>query len=223
MAIEFSDDDKVSGSWIKWDVIGKKVQGTLIGRRQKANDLKEGEMQWIYELLSEDGEILIIGGRPGLDPQLSHVRLGQIVEIRYMGDKPSVKPGYSATKLLQVYTNRTAMDKNWLAMNPEHATEEELASMPVGQQVAPAQAPVNTAQNTDGEIKVEDIPFNEPTTTPVQAADPNIAKINELARVKLGVVSEDQMEINRVVMETTGLAMILSNHPAIIAKLEAIQ
>jgi hypothetical protein len=215
MPIQFSDDDKVSGSWIKWDVVGKKVQGTLIGRRQKSNDLKAGEMQWIYELLSEDGEIMIIGGRPGLDPQLSHVRLGQIIEIRYLGDKPSVRAGYSATKLLQVYTNKDAMDKDWLSAHPEHANESELSSMPAIPQSA------GQATSNEGEIKVEDIPFVETVpTAPSSPVDPRHAQIIELAKTKLKVVNE--ADTQRVVMENLGLAYIASNLDAIIANLSAM-
>lgn len=241
MAIEFSDQDKVTGSWIKWDEIGKRVQGTLIGKRQKPDTYDATKMQWIYELLGEGEEITIVGGKPGIDMQMKHVRLGQIVELRYEGDKPTTTPGYDATKLIQVFTNKNAMDTEWLAQNPEMAIEGEL---PQGE-VAVAS---NIAENNEGEIKVEDIPMDEPvapapvvapaavnpvaagTTAPVQpqvgavapaeTVNPLIAELEALGRMKIKV--EVGVDVQKVIMETTGLAFIPSNFPELKNKLEAM-
>lgn len=216
MAINFSDKDKISGAWIKWETIGTKVQGTLIGKRQKPDTYDSTKMQWIYELLTEEDEIVIVGGKPGIDMQMKHIRLGQIVELRYEGDKPSTTPGYDPTKLIQVYTNKEAMDKEWLAQNSEMALEGELP-----QEVS----------NNEGEIKVENIPMKEApitTTSPATSAsapatgtvDEAIAELSALAKMKMKIEKEE--DVQRMIMENTGLAFIASNFPNIKEKMEAM-
>lgn len=213
MAYEFTDEDKVSGSWIKWDEVGTKVQGTLIGRRQKPDTYDPTKMQWIYELLTEDDEIVIVGGKPGIDMQMKHVRLGQIVELRYEGEKPAKQQGHNPTKLIQVYTSKDAMDKEWLEQNSEMLID--------GEGIDDSAAPTG---NTDGEIKVEEITEATPVATPATATtatvDPKRAQISELAKTKLKVVNEADVE--KIVMESTGLAFIESNLDQIIEKLTAM-
>ena len=94
----------------------------------------------------------------------------------------------------------------------------------------------NEVAENDGEIKVEEIPFDDPvetpateatpvdpvveatpTTEPVQTPEEKKAIINQLAKEKLGAEEADVMQ---KVMSATNLAFIDSNFDAIIRKLE---
>lgn len=103
-------------------------------------------------------------------------------------------------------------------------------------ELTPAQNEENSMQ--DGEINVEDIPFKDdefakPATTPTTPATPvqstaNIGvdleavktQIADLAKAKLGVTNDN--DVQRVVMESTGLAWIQSNLNSILEKLKAM-
>lgn len=214
MPINFNEDDKVADAFIKWEKVGNKVQGTLIGKRQKPNDLKPGEMQWIYELLTEDDNIVLVGGKPGIDMQMKHIKLGQIVELRYVEEKKSKRPGLSPTKIIQVYTRKDAMNEEWLNNQEALAREETTATAE------------NRIQDTsdDGEIKLDEIPFDDPKPAVADpqasapaTADEKKALIIQLAKEKLGVAEENVMQ---KVMEVTGLAFIASNFSSIIDRLK---
>lgn len=224
MSLTFTDNDKVSGSWISWKTIGQKVQGTLVDRRQKPDTYNPSEMQWIYELLTDNNEILIIGGKVGIDMQMKYIKIGQIVELRYEKDIPPKKPGQSPTKVIQVYTRPDAMNKEWLAEREENIGQE--GEQGQGQE---------QEKSVDGEINVEDIPFKDDafakptptqsestqsTATPTTDIETIKAQITELAKIKLGVTND--ADVQRVVMEKTGLAYINSNIPSIFTKLQAM-
>jgi hypothetical protein len=196
---KFTDEDKVSSNFWKLKNVGDSIQGTLTRKYKKDNPL-DGKEQWIYELKTEGGEFWNVGGKPGIDAQMFNIKLGQIVEFRYIEERPSKKVGKDPAKIVQVFSNRNAVDKEWLeeheAENHGEGGEED-----------------ENSGNADDEIKVDKIPFGD---TPEEKN----AKIIALAMSKLKVT--DLTKVIEVVQEKTGLAFIGSNLDKIIAALELL-
>lgn len=187
----FSEDNKVSGSWIKFQKVGDSFEGTLVDKREVPNRLKPGTMQTVYEFL-KDGEIFIYGSKPAVDVQLKHVNLGQVVGLKFEKEVPPKTPGYSATKVIQVYASKDVVDETWLTENDvkkafgdgseTSATAEEL---PVIQ------------QEPDFSVEGE-----------------KLEKINTLAKEKLG--AKDDEDVKQKVMEATKLAFMPMNYDQIL-------
>jgi len=113
MSSIFDDSNKVKGNWWKQERVGDKISGTYLGKRQVTNSLK-GIDQWIYEIRTEEGEIWNIGGKPGIDIQMRHVKPGQIIGFEFIEERPNPKPGMNATKVVQVYANAEIVDEKFL-------------------------------------------------------------------------------------------------------------
>jgi hypothetical protein len=222
----FDDKFKAQSAFIKWDVVGKSVAGTLVDKNQKPDAMKAGEMQWVYTIKQDDGSVILVGGKPAIDMQMSNngVLKGQKIALKYMGDKASKRPGMNATKVIQLFTPKGAdgkflMDEEWLASAGSNG-------------IAPVDQNLNFSNSSnqavdDGEIKVEDIPFNSPGTTPTSSVpagvpmsddETNLAIIKQLAFQKLGA---NESNYQQLVMDNTGLAYIKINHEKIIEILGA--
>lgn len=196
MTHNFDENDRVKSNWWKTEKVGDKIQGTLIGKRQVANQLS-GQDQWIYELLIEEGEVWNVGGKAAIDIQMRHVKLGQIVEFRFIEERPSKKPGMSATKIIAIYQDKNVVNEKWLQ-------EQE-------------QANLNTAMDTATEEPAKEEPsFKDEEPKEVD----KVNAINELAKEKLGIT--DESLILQDVQVKTGLAFIPTNYDAIIEKLQGM-
>lgn len=188
MANIFSDDNKVKGNWWKQETVGDKIQGTYIGKRQIVNQLS-GKDQWIYEIKDENGEYWNVGGKPGIDVQMRHVKPGQIVGFEYTEERPNPKPGMNATKVVQVYANEKVVDQNYVA-------EEEEARL------------AELRGEGEGEGEGESKPA-KPAQASGETTDQKIAKIMEIAKTKWSLT--DPAQVKQKVMEETNLAFIESN------------
>jgi len=188
----FDDKNKVKNNWFKTLKVGDKIEGTLISVRTINNQLSGGE-QKIYELLLEDGSYMNVGGKPGIDFQMQHVKLGQIVGFEFIRETPPKKAGLSPTKIIQVYADKNTVNEKWLA---EYET---------------AQALVNGA--TDGEEENAGVAVNFEETSTEKT-------IMELAIQK--IAGSDDQNYRVKVMETTGLAYIESNYETIVEKLKSL-
>ena len=189
----FSDENKVTGNWVKLTEVGQEFQGTLVDVR-KATD-QYGKEQTIYEFLTAEGEYRPFGSKSAIDAQMKHVKLGQIVGLKFVSETPAKTAGYKPTKIIQVFTNKNLVNREWLEQRESSALE-----------------------NSDGQ-SIESIAAtmtDQPTTTSV---DP-LAKINELAKTKLLVF--DVELVKRAVQEVTGLAFIESNYQKLVDALSAM-
>jgi hypothetical protein len=199
MAHNFDENDRVKSNWWKKENVGDKIQGTLISKRQVQNQLS-GQDQWIYEILTEGDESWNVGGNPAIDVQMRHVKLGQIVEFRFIEVRPNKKPGMNATKVIAVYQDKNVVNEKWLQ-------EQE-------------QANLDTAMDkTTGESSKEEPSFKDEEPKSTTESD-RTTIINELAKTKLGIT--DESLILQAVQEKTGLAFIPTNYDTIIEKLQGM-
>jgi len=164
MAYNFNEENRVKSNWWKTEKVGDKIQGTFIGKRQVPNQLS-GVDQWVYELLLEDGDVWTVGGKPAVDTQMRHVKLGQIIEFRFIEERPSKKAGMSATKVVAVYQDPNVVNEKWLQ------EQEQL-----------------TMGKSEEEPK-DDLNFGDKEKEPNKEN-----QINELAKEKLGVTDPEKVK-----------------------------
>ena len=119
---KFDEKDAVRGSWWKPVAIGDSVQGTYIGKSEKADQYNAGEMQQIYELQLEDGSISYVGGKKSIDLQMKHITFGQIIMFKYINDMDTGKG--NKFKNVQVYQNKEAVNAEWLQQNESILAED---------------------------------------------------------------------------------------------------
>jgi len=215
----FSDENKVSGSFFKFAAVGDKIQGTYVGKSEKPDSYKPGEMQQIYELLTDDGNIALIGGKAGIDNSMKHVKFGQIVGMEFVKITPPKVPGQNPTHVVQVFANQNVVNEEWLK------DQKELSPVDSGDtnaEVAPAdpvQGAIETIDNAPDADKAKTDAAIEDMGGADNAEVDKLNKIGELAKTKLGVT--DAASVQEVVMNETKLAFIASNYDEIIKLLEA--
>lgn len=219
----FTDENKVKNNFFKFAKVGDEVEGTLVGKRQVPNQLsKTGELQWIYELLTDGEELWNVGSKSAVDVQMRHVKLGQIVGFRYIEERQATRPGMSNTKIIQVFANPKRVNKEWLLQH-----ESELMS---GGEVEEGGVVVESENNgvdiekvfSEEEKKQASSTVLKPGAAVVQNAseNPKIAEIAELMKTKFGVT--DPITMRTQAMSATGLAFLESNLDKILEKLKAL-
>jgi hypothetical protein len=127
----FSEGNRASTAWFKFEKIGDAIKGTLVGKRKQEG---EGDFpdQIIYELNTEDGDFVNVGfsvNKKGTHERMRNVKFGQIVGFKYEADIPAKTKGYAAAKAIGVYVG---------GFDEKYQREEE----------------------REDEVKVDDIPFN---------------------------------------------------------------
>ena len=206
----FSDDNKITGNWWKKDAIGASISGTFIGKRQAQNNLS-GNMEWVYELRTEDGEIWNVGGKPAIDMQMRHIQLGQIIGFKFTEERPARRLGNNPTKIIQVFAPKDSVDQEWLD-SEDGANAKQEASANVSADVNTEATPEAT-DTAEDEIDVKTIPFAD---TPEEKTKMIIA----LAQEKLGCKEAD---VRTEVMKVTKLGFVDSNLDAIIGALNEMK
>jgi len=227
MGYNFSEDDKVASNWFKFETIGDRIQGTYIGKREMLNQLS-GNNQTVYELKTENGEIWNVGGKVGIDSQMTHVKFGQIIEFRFIEERKSKKPGMNAARIIQVFAKKELVDKDWL-LEQEAGMGQGYSGSSGGYQGELAveeasftSAPAVAVQATGYQQPAPVMPTSDAFGAPVYHAHPKLNEIITLANKKLGVPVTEQMQIKTRVMEVTGLAFIDANYDVIIDKLRVM-
>ena len=196
----FDTNNKVTGSFAKFEKFGDQVEGTLVDKRQTQDKMNPGKMQWIYELKGTNGEIILVGGKPGIDMQMKNVRLGQVIGMRYEKDKPSANPALRPAKIVQVYANINVVDEQWIKDREVEGALEPVEDI----EAAPsASNPVEEA------LDLFDSPIEQ------------LEKIYTLADIKFGI--KDQEAAQKKVMEATGLPFLEGNFEEILTKLKDIK
>lgn len=124
----FDKGNEVKSQWVKFNVFGDHVAGTLTAVREMKSSLpgKEGQLVKIYEFKAdggsfhdsenkvvakeattiEPGDTWLVGGSGGLDQQMTNVRRGTKVAIKYVEDRPNKQKGFNATKVKKVYVKK---------------------------------------------------------------------------------------------------------------------
>jgi hypothetical protein len=137
-----SPENEVKSNWIKWGVpMEDKLLGTLTRKWQSESqfDGKKGEMQNNYDFKIEAGsfhdlddsfkpvkdptvlvagDIWTVGGRVSMDNQMTNIKVGQIIGLKYVEEKKGKKGRYPA-KIIKVYVLKNddgtlKMDTAWL-------------------------------------------------------------------------------------------------------------
>jgi len=200
---EFTEKDAVSAGFFSFKKIGDTIQGTFVGRSQKPNNYKPGEMQQIYELITEGGNIVLIGGKPGIDIQMQGKKFGQIIEFKFISEQPNKDASKSATKIIQVFADSKVVNKEWLEQNARQ-TEGEESEEPTVEPIVEEGVDVDEALKSATDDVVAD----------------KLSVIGTLAKEKLQVTDIKDVKIK--VAEVTGLAVIAMNYDKIIETLRAL-
>jgi len=145
----FNDDNLVQNNWIKFNVIGDCIAGTLVAVREMKSRLpgKENEIVKVYEIKADSGEFhdmkdrkviepaikvapgeyWNVGGGFMLDTALRNVKLGTKLGIKFTGETPNKQAGFNPLKIKKVYikknpqTLKPVMDEEWLKEQEEAA------------------------------------------------------------------------------------------------------
>lgn len=237
--IQFSEDDKVSGTWMKFQNFGDRVKGTLVGKSSKVDNYDPNKLQNIYEISDVDDNIILVGGRPGIDNQMKHIKIGQIIEMVYERDIPPKYTGMNPTKIIQVYSRKDAWDEEFLQQREQ---EKEMGLINEEQETETAQEDTSqpnesTAAPSEEDVKVEDVPFKtdeDKQNAQEQAAQSSAQQsssqdeqtqkreqITKLAQEKLGIDTNTQ-DVSHAVMEHTKIAYIPTNYDKIIEYLQSL-
>lgn len=145
----FSEENEVQSNWVKFNVPQEdKIFGTLIAKRQMKSTIpgKEGEMVWVYELKADygsfheqdekkkvidepvivnAGEFWSVGGKPMIDRQMTNIKLGQKIGLKYIDDKPSKTKGFAPAKMVKVYAPKN--DDGTYQMDEEFLREQSVS------------------------------------------------------------------------------------------------
>lgn len=121
------ETNEATNNFLSWGQIGDYILGALISVKQVKSTLpdKEGEIQNVYEIkvreasyhlldekknvieeavVPEEGDIVSVGGRKGIDSRLARVKIGQIVGLKFVSELPAKQKGYNPTKQIKVFT-----------------------------------------------------------------------------------------------------------------------
>lgn len=182
----FDEKNKVKSNYVAFKTIGDKVEGTLVGKRTVANVLRPGTDQVVYELKKLDGSYTDVYGKPGIDMQMKHIKLGQIVGFEFTKIIPATRPGYKPTNVIQVYADEKTVDEKWLM--EQESTETETDAAPAVEQT------VGVALTTDELLKE----INNLAVTKLGAKDAESVK--QLVMEKTGLAF---IEVNlKIILET---------------------
>jgi len=119
--------------------------GTLIAKRTMKSSIpgKEGEMVNIYDIKADYGSFHVtddakqiipeaieikenenysVGGTNVIDRQMTNVKVGQKVGLKYTESVPSKTKGFAPAKIIKVYTPKNddgsyKMDTEWIEQN----------------------------------------------------------------------------------------------------------
>lgn len=150
----FDEGNEVSSNWVKFNVpLEDKIAGTLIAKRQVKSTLpgKEGELAWVYDLKADrgsyhelddskkvietpitigEGDYYSVGGKPGIDRQMTNIKIGQKIGFKFIDVSPSKTKGFAPSKNIRVYAPKNddgsyMMDEEWLNENRVAAFDAE--------------------------------------------------------------------------------------------------
>ena len=198
----FDEKNKVTGAFWKYEKIGDEVEGTYVGKNQKPDNYKPGEKQWIYELLTKNGDVVLVGGKPGIDLQMKHIRFGQIVGMRFIEERPNSNPAFDPTKIIQIFADPKIVDEDWLKANETMPEAEQEGEETYVEEGSPIDEAIESLANDPG---------NKDSVL--------LEEINELAMDKLKITED---KVQKTVSVMTDIAFLPSNYPEIIKELKKL-
>lgn len=96
--------EATSGKFIKWEEVGQQVKGVCIDIYERENTLKDGEMQTIVVLETEDGDTFQVALKDsGMKGACKKLVMGQNVAFLYADKIKSKVNGHHDFKLIKVY------------------------------------------------------------------------------------------------------------------------
>lgn len=204
MEVNFDSLPKVSGGTAKLVNPGDKIEGTLVGKKLKPDQFNPGKEVMICEIQDAQGRIWTYwANKPGIISEMSNVRLGQYVKVQFTKIVPSKTPGFQDKKVIEVFSDPSLVNKEWLA---ENAEEEEIASVAesFGGSVVTGTGPV-TSDGHKLPNFAEEINSKEPT---------ELEQIKNLAKLKIPGITEENFKDK--IIESTGIAFIPLNYKRIL-------
>ncbi len=149
-----ADENEAVNSFVSWGEVGDYILGTLVSTKESLSKFpgKENEKVKIYEvkvkecsyhvlddkkrvvetpIVPETGSIVSVGGRSTIDSRMAHIKRGQVFGLKFTEELPSKTKGFNPTKLIKVYTPKTAdgeyeMDSEFLAADVADETMKNL-------------------------------------------------------------------------------------------------
>lgn len=211
----FSEENTLkSFPFFKFANIGDAIEGTLTAKEQRPSQLHSGALQWVYEIMLDNGETYNVGGGKVVegtffDKQMARIRIGQIVGIKFIEERPNTKnPALNKSKIKQIYSNPKIVNEKWL-MEHEGERRDEVGGVEVVEE-----AFENVPRDTQPSVVGGGV-------TVAQATDESRTnEILELMNKKFGV--SDPITARGKAMELTNLAMISTNLDKILEKLKTL-
>jgi len=204
MAIDiFNDEYKVQSALFNFAKVGDQLQGTYVGKSQ-AKSKYSGELEPLYEIMTEDGEFFTIWGKPIINQQMNRIKLGQIVGFKLIEERKTEKG--NPAKIIQVFADPKLVNEEWMKENPDAGKQEE------GVEVE------DVDFGASEEPKKEAVPFESEAPPVGETPEAKEAQALALAQAKYGLA--DEQEIKNKVMNESGLAFIAPQMDAIIEFLQ---
>jgi len=103
---DWGNAQEVKSNWFKFEEVGDKIKGTLIGKRFQKSNMPGYQDQWVYELKAEDGTVFNVGiscGKEGTIQRLNNCKMGEIIGILFEKEGEA-KKGFKPAKFLKVVT-----------------------------------------------------------------------------------------------------------------------
>ena len=198
-------DNRMSNKSFKWEKIGDKLEGTLVGKRsviiQDNNDNNVEKL--IYEIKTPDGEFWNVWDKPSIRTQMERVKLGQIIGFEFVEERPNKRnPGLNKAKIIQVWSNAKIVDEEWIKEHREEAIDESAV----------------TDESTSDESAIDSL-IGTPGSFFPDEETPLKEQIDRLTMEKFGGNIND---VPAMVMAKTQIAYVQENFPLIIEALKKL-
>ena len=198
-------NNKMSNKSFKWEKIGDKLEGTLVGKRSVIIQDNNGNNveKLIYEIKTPDGEFWNVWDKPSIRTQMERVKLGQIIGFEFVEERPNKKnPGLNKAKIIQVWSNAKMVDEEWIKEHQEESADESV----VIDKSTPDESAVDSLIGTPGSFfPDEETPLKE--------------QIDRLTMEKFGGNIND---VPAMVMAKTQIAYVQENFPRILEALKQL-
>lgn len=109
---------EVESNWFKFQAVGDKIKGTLVGKHLQESQDEVFSDQWVYKIKKEDGQIWNVGisvKKTGTIERLNKCQVGEIIGIKFESEGESAIKGGHKAKNLKVYS---------FGMDPKYLGEE---------------------------------------------------------------------------------------------------
>ena len=198
-------DNRMSNKSFKWEKIGDKLEGTLVGKRsviiQDNNDNNVEKL--IYEIKTPDGEFWNVWDKPSIRTQVERVKLGQIIGFEFVEERPNKRnPGLNKAKIIQVWSNAKIVDEEWIKEHREETIDESAV----------------TDESTSDESAIDSL-IGTPGSFFPDEETPLKEQIDRLTMEKFGGNIND---VPAMVMAKTQIAYVQENFPLILEALKQL-